>query len=432
MPHLPTSSDDKPFWWRAAPRPVLPSREAPATTEVAIIGSGITGLTAATHLAKAGKEVAVFDQGPIGIGASSRNAGFIGRTLKYSFGDLIKKHGTAHALAVYREMQAAFDSVGDAIAAFGIDCDHQTHGRLVLANSPRQYDEIVAEYRLRAQHLGNKFETVPQAELKREIASERYHGGVVIPDLAALHPGKYHQGLYHAAEAAGVAFLPQTEITSLTRASSGWQLRTATGATTTARAVLLATNGYSGRLFPWLQRRLIPFDAWMIATAELDPALMEKLLPAHRTYIDNNMNIDFLRRSPDGKRVLFGGKTGTKSSLPVMARRLAGELRAILPDLAGIDIDDVWTGRCAATFDLLPHLGEIEGLHYAVGYCFAGVPMGTHFGRLIADRLLGRAGHRSVFADRPFPAVPLYAGNTWFVPAMMRYYDWKDGKRHAA
>ncbi|HVJ44120.1 MAG TPA: FAD-binding oxidoreductase [Dongiaceae bacterium] len=432
MPRLPTSTEDKPFWWRAAPRPVLPQATLPARADIAVIGSGITGLVAAIHLAKAGRHVAVFDQGEIGSGASSRNAGFVGRTLKYGFGDLQSKHGTAHAVTVYREMQLAFDSVAQTIAAFGIDCDYQTHGRLVLANTPKQYDEIVAEYRLRQQHLGNTFEAVDKSDLQREIASDRYYGGVVVPDMAALHPGKYHQGLFQAAQAAGVAFYPRTQIASLRRSGTTWQLAAADGAKIVAQQVLLATNGYSGRLFPWLQRRLIPFDAWMIATAELDPALMAKLLPAHRTYIDNNMNIDFLRRSPDGKRVLFGGKTGTKSTLPVMARRLAGELRAILPDLAATDIDDVWTGRCAATFDLLPHLGQIEGLHYAVGYCFAGVPMGTHFGRLIANRLLGEGAQTSVFADKPFPTMPLYTGNTWFVPAMMRYYDWKDGKRHAA
>jgi glycine/D-amino acid oxidase-like deaminating enzyme len=132
------------------------------------------------------------------------------------------------------------------------------------------------------------------------------------------------------------------------------------GAISKAGNVLAATNGYSGKRLPWLQRRLIPFDAWMIAAGELAPDLMEKLLPQHRTYIDNNMNIDFLRRSPDGKRILSGGKTGTRSTLPIMARRLAGELRVLLPDLAGVDIDDVWTGRCATTFDLLPHLGQID------------------------------------------------------------------------
>jgi glycine/D-amino acid oxidase-like deaminating enzyme len=432
MPKLPTTTVDKPFWWRAAPRPDLPKQPAPAKVDIAIIGSGITGLVAAIHLAQAGQQVAIFDQGAIGGGASSRNAGFVGRTLKFSFGDLQRQHGTEHAIAVYHEMQTAFDSVAQTIAEFGIDCDYQTHGRLVLANTTKQYDEIVGEYRLRQQHLGNSFAAIPTSDLRNEIASDRYQGGIMVPDMAALHPGKYHQGLLDAATALDVGLFPHMPITSLKNAGDSWLVSNLDGATTRAKAVLLATNGYSGKLLPWLQRRLIPFDAWMIATAELEPALMTRLLPHHRTYIDNNMNIDFLRRSPDGKRVLFGGKTGTKSTLPAMARRLAAELRAILPDLATTDIDDVWTGRCAATFDLLPHLGQIDGLHYAVGYCFAGVPMGTHFGRLIANRLLGQGVRTSIFADRPFPTLPLYTGNAWFVPAMMRYYDWKDGKRHAA
>ena len=432
MPQLPATADDRPFWWRAVPRPASPCREAPAKADIAIVGSGLTGLVAGTHLARAGWHVAVFEQGDIGSGASTRNAGFVGRTLKYSFSDLRRRYGTAQAVTVYREMQMAFDAVGETIADFNIECDYQTHGRLILANTGKQYDEIVAEYRLRQQHLGNDFAPLSKDELGREIASDRYHGGVIVPDMAALHPGKYHQGLLAAAVAAGVELYPQRPVTQMTRNGNGWTLKSGEGGLTTTRHVLLATNGYSGPLFPWLQRRLIPFDAWMIATAELDPALMNRVLPQHRTYIDNNMNIDFMRRSPDGRRVLFGGKTGTKSSLPVMARRLAGELRAILPDLAEIDIDDVWTGRCAATFDLMPHLGQVENAHYAVGYCFAGVPMGTHFGRLIANRLLGRGEQQSVFADKPFPTMPLYRGNTWFVPAMMRYYDWKDGKRHAA
>ena len=170
----------------------------------------------------------------------------------------------------------------------------------------------------------------------------------------------------------------------------------------------------------------------MIATEELPASLVERVLPRDRTYIDDVTNVDFLRRSPDGRRVLFGGKTGSSGTLPAMAPRLRGELGSILPDLAGVGIGHAWTGRCAATFDLYPHLGRFEGVHYAAGYCFAGVPMGTHFGRLIAERVLGRGAGSSVFADRPFPSLPFYRGDPWFVPLAMRYYDWRDGKRHVA
>ena len=421
----------EPYWWDAAPRPRIEPGDPPRRVDVAVVGSGYTGLSAALHLAEGGAGVAVFDGAEIGSGASSRNAGFVGRTLKHGFGDILKARGLERAVAVYREMQQVFDGVGELIARHRIDCGYKANGRLVLAATPRQYDALAAEYDLRRRHLGSPFDPVGGPDLAREIATDRYCGGVIVPDLAALHPGLYHQGMVAAARAAGVALLPLTPVTRLDGDAAGWRVQTARG-TVEARHVVVATNGHSGDLLPWLRRRLIPFDAWMIATAELPEPVIARLLPDDRTYIDSNMNIDFIRRSPDGRRVIFGGKTGTKSTIPVMARRLAAELRAIFPDLARTEITHAWTGRCAATFDLDPHLGRHAGIHYGAGYCFAGVPMGTHFGRLIANRILGRGPQESVFADRPFPTLPLYAGNTWFVPWMMRYYDWRDGKRHLA
>ena len=114
-------------------------------------------MVAALHLAQGGMSVAVFDSHEIGIGASSRNAGYVGRTLKHSFGDLLKARGLDHAVTAYREMQRVFDGVAETIAAHGIDCGYKANGRLVLAASPKQYDEIAAEYALRQQHLGSAF-----------------------------------------------------------------------------------------------------------------------------------------------------------------------------------------------------------------------------------------------------------------------------------
>jgi glycine/D-amino acid oxidase-like deaminating enzyme len=425
------AAKETPFWWEAAPRGGIERRQPAATVDVAVVGSGITGLVAALRLAEAGRHVAVFDAAEIGAGASSRNAGFVGRTLKHGFGDLLRRHGPGRAVAVYREMQDAFDAVAATAAAYEIDCGLRTNGRLVLAHTAGQLDQVAAEYRLRREHLGTRFEVVERDDLRREIASDRYAGGVLVPDLAALHPGRYHQGLVAAALRAGVSLHPSARVAGLRREGPGWRVESAAGPTR-AREVVIATNGYTDGLLPWLRRRLVPFDAWMIATDELPEALAARVLPRDRTYIDDVTNVDFLRRSPDGRRVLFGGRTGSRGSLPAMARRLLGQLRSILPDLARVGISHAWTGRCAATFDLYPHLGRHEGIHYGVGYCFAGVPMGTHFGRLIADRILGRGATTSVFADRPFPTLPLYRGDPWFVPLVMRWHDWRDGKRHAA
>ena len=425
-----------PYWWEGAPRPDIAPTDLPQTIDVAIVGSGYTGLIAALKLAQAGRSVAVFDADAIGAGASSRNAGFVGRTLKYSFGDIVQAKGLQHAIATYQEMQAAFRAVADTVSAYAIDCAFRVHGRLVVAETPAQYDALAREYELRQRHLGSPFEVLDRAALPREIGSPRYVGGVVLPDLASIHPGLYHQGLVTAALALGVALHPFTRVSALTRQETGFRVGTERGSLL-ARDVILATNGYTDGLLPWLRRRLIPFDAWQMATAALPQGLIDQLLPRDRTYIDSYMNIDAIRRSPDGSRILYCGKTGERSDPVTMGRRLSAELRAVFPALHDFLGDDTgvshsWTGRCAATFDLLPHMGTHDGIHYAVGYCFAGLPMGSYFGRLLAQRILNPGSVTSVFADQTFKTVPFYRGNNWFVPWMMRYYDLKEGKRHAA
>ncbi|TDQ84264.1 glycine/D-amino acid oxidase-like deaminating enzyme [Dongia mobilis] len=420
-----------PFWWEAAPRPEIAPPDLPLQADIVIIGSGYTGLIAALKLTEAGCHVVVLEAGQIGSGASSRNSGFVGRTLKYSFGDLVKAKGLDHAIATYREMQTAFEAVALTVAEYRIDCGFKQHGRLVLAETAAQFEDLKREYELRHKHLGAPFEVLDRPALTGEIGSDRYVGGVILPDLGSIHPGLYHQGLVAAAQKLGIALHPLTRASSIRRGAGGFAVKTSRG-DIAARDVILATNGYTDGLVPWLQRRLIPFDAWKVATEELPPGLIDQLLPKDRTYIDSYMNIDAIRRSPDGRRILYCGKTGQRSNQQMMARRLLGELQAIFPALGDVELTHSWTGRCAASFDLLPHIGTHEGMHYAVGYCFAGLPMGSHFGRLLAQRILAPGTAPSVFADQPFPTVPLYGGNNWFVPWMMRWYDFKEGKKHAA
>jgi glycine/D-amino acid oxidase-like deaminating enzyme len=196
---------------------------------------------------------------------------------------------------------------------------------------------------------------------------------------------------------------------------------------TRAREVLVATNGYTGPLLPWLQRRLIPFDAYMIATESLAPELMKRLLPTDRTYIDHVHDIISMRRSPDGTRILFLWRTGTRpSGARIKGAELHEDAAKIIPEIAGLKLTHSWTGRCAGTFDLWPHVVTHDGIHFAGGYCFAGVPMGTYLGQKAAHRILGSPEGKTVFADRDFPRMPFYSGNPWFVPYVMKWYGMQD------
>ncbi|KRB31188.1 MULTISPECIES: NAD(P)/FAD-dependent oxidoreductase [Mesorhizobium] len=423
---------EEPYWWSAAPLPSVSENMEPALldgrADVVVVGSGITGLVAALHLAREGCDVAVLDAQRIGEGAARRNAGFVGRTLKRSVEWLTAKSGRDHAVRVYRELDAALRGVQAFVDRERIECHYQTCGRFIAANSNAHFRALVTELEQTRQAVGFDYSVVEKHEVRSEIASDGYHGGAVIPDLGSIHPGLYHAGLVRKALEAGVRLYPLTNVVGVDHDARGKTVRTSRGGIA-ARHVIIATNGYTSRDLKWLARRVIPFRGFLIATELLPPETIDRVIPHRRTYLDTKMNIDFLRPAPDSSRLLFGGMTGTASPT---ATPLAGALRdrlvRILPDLKGVRLSRAWTGHCAGTFDFMPHIGTKDGVHFALGYNFAGIPLGTHFGEKLAARILERGDPSSVFDVEKFPTAPFYGGSPWFVPLAMRYFDWHDDR----
>ncbi len=359
---LSESCSFEPYWWRAAPHEEVAAAPPPGKTEVAIVGSGITGLVAALHLARGGRQVTVFEAREPGHGASTRNAGYVGRTLKHGFGELIEGHGLEFAKRIYGELMEAFLAVKDTVERERIHCHYRQQGRLLLATSPAMYEAMAREFALREKHRGEPFAMVSRAEQSREIGSEHYFGGVKIDDHAGLHPGLYHKGLLDAARAAGVTILAHTPVRRIVRSEDGFMVWLPHGKIS-AKEVVVATNGYSGDALPWLQRRVMPFDAYQTVSEAMDARLVRQLLPGDRTYIDWNFNVDWMRRAPgDPTRIIFGGLTGGRNQdLRIMAELLHLRLLRVFPELANMRFDHVWTGKCAGTFDLYPHIGQHEG-----------------------------------------------------------------------
>jgi glycine/D-amino acid oxidase-like deaminating enzyme len=397
---------------------------------VIVVGSGHTGLRAALTLARAGRSVAVFDKERPGYGASRRNAGFLGRTLKKPYIDLKAAKGAACASAIYRDLSMAYESTLAFIEEEGIDCHAVRCGRLIAATSPAHYTVLERELAGMEADLGLPYSMLPRARMREEMATELYDGGAIIPDLGSLHPGLYHHGLMMRAQAAGVAIFGNCEVTAIDQAGRGARFRVVTAAGQTgARDVVVATNGYTPRCLPWHARRVIPFVGYMAATEPLPATLLEKQLPHRRTVIDSNLDIDFFRPAPDSPRLLFGGATANGLQDPVaIANLLHGRLVRALPDLADVKLSHVWTGQCAGTFDMMPHIGCHDGIWYGMGYNFAGVPMGSFFGHRIAQRILGLPDGATAFEAAEFPTVPFYRGNPWFLPLAMRYFAWKDAR----
>ena len=418
----------RPYWWDAAPRLSEPVRPIPRKTDIAIVGSGYTGLSAALTLSRAGREVTLLEKGPVGFGASSRNFGMLGRQYKLDFTVLMKKFGLDRAKQLYEGCNAAFDFVNEMIGREKIDCFHVQSGRFIAANTPANLEQLETELAARKQHFGHAFQMVSREDQATEIATNSFVGGAVIPEHRTVHPGLFHNGLAASVRNAGAAIHSGTDVISVCKNGDGWSLETSRGQIS-ADHLVAATNGHTGKATPWLRRRIVPIRAYMIATEPLDRQTLASLMPNGRAFHDCAHAMQYARISPDGSRLLFGAHTGEVHDDPAhVASMLRAKMRKLFPQIQNARVSHVWTGQCGGTFDHFPHRGCQEGMHYALGYCFgAGMPFGTWLGDAIARRILGQEA-ATPLDSRLFPTNPLYWGRPWFLPLYLQFQSWLDWK----
>jgi glycine/D-amino acid oxidase-like deaminating enzyme len=427
-----------PYWWEAAP---LGAGEAalPDAAEVAIIGGGIAGLSTALELGRNGVKALVLDRETIGWGASSRNGGALSGagSLGKVRADLAEAFGTRLVAELAEEGEAAFEDFCALVAREGLDCDFTRCGRFVGAHAPKAMEGLKrrAEMLNAATGVEEAF-VVPRSAVAEEIATVKYHGGLVMLRAGSLHPAKYVRSLARAASRHGATLISGVALLGYAREVDGGFLLTTSKGRIKARQLMLATNGYTGTATPWFRRRLIPVASYMIATEELGEARVRRALPKLRVYGDTKKVLYYFRPSPDHRRLLFGGRASFVQTNP---RRAAATLHRFLvdliPELAGVRITHGWKGNVAFAFDMMPHVGTQDGVHYAMACNGSGVVGMTHFGRVAAQQILGGSNRVSAFARLPFETRPLYTGNPWFMPVVGMAYqlrDWLDGWRVGA
>jgi glycine/D-amino acid oxidase-like deaminating enzyme len=415
-----------PYWWDAAPRLETPGSALPAKADVAIIGSGFTGLSAALTLLDKGREVVVLDRGVPGYGASTRNGGQIGSgNQKFSVKRLIALRGEEKAAALLRDGTRMLDYVEYLVETEKIDCHFRRCGRFRGAMRPEHYEAMAADMKDLKRVAGVESFMVPRSEQQSEIDSEVFFGGSVLRNDASLHPALYHSGLIQRVEARGGAIIGNAGVRKMAREASGFRLET-DGGPIQCRDVLVATNGYTENLVDTLKRRIVTIRSGLIATEELPATLTARLMPKNRVYGNTNRVFYYFRVAPDQNRIVWGGRAVRASGARAF-RHLAHDLLTVFPDLGDIAVTHAWDGQIGYTHDALPHLGRMtDGIHYAVGYCGTGVSRATYFGHKIALQIVGDPDGRTAFDDLAFPAFPFHPIAKRAVPLVAAWYRFRD------
>ena len=413
------------YWLDTAPgAPALTPGPLPGRCDVAVIGGGFTGLMVALELAREGQAVRVFDQGRMASGASSRNAGQMLAGLKLSPHSLIEKYGPARAVELYRATLDAIAFTESFVAREHIDCHFHRHGALWCAYSAHHHAGLAAARDLLASTFRHDTQLVSRADLGAELGSDYYHGGLVDPLSAGLHPGKLVMGLLTRAMEAGVGLHENTPVESVQRTTRGFSVSTPAG-TIEAAQVAVATNGYTPEHLSWFRRRVIPIGSYILVTEPLGETRARSILPRGRMAFDTKKFLFYFRLTPDD-RLLFGGRTSfARIADSEACQILAAAMREVFPQLADCVVDFSWSGYVGFTFDQLPHIGEHEGMHFAMGYCGHGVANSLYFGHHLANLMRGQKVALP-FAELPFPARFFYRRHPWFLPLAGGYFKMVD------
>lgn len=416
-----------PFWWEATPRVTLASHDLPAQADVVIVGSGFAGVSAAISAAKTGAHVVVLESGQIGEGASTRNGGAIGEGLRVSYSTMVKKHGVDTANAYYDETHRAHLYLKQLLEEHDISCDYRICGRLMAAHTRADYEGMAADVKARKKHREFDADMIPESELRNYLDTGAYWGARLVHSDGNIDPGKFHEGLFQAAQTLGVEFHDHTSVLGVQRDGERFEVRTERGSVT-AKTVIMAINAYTGRVDKWLANRIVPVQSQVIATEPLPDELAERLIPKNRQVGDTRNLHNYFRRSPDGRRMIFGGRAGTTQTDDNVkrAQALRGQMLSIFPELEAFNISHSWAGFVAYTFDVLPHITEYKGVYYVGGCCGSGVVMQPYLGHKVALKALGFAQEARTVFDKPYKYVPGYFGKPWFMPAIMAYFGLKD------
>jgi glycine/D-amino acid oxidase-like deaminating enzyme len=402
----------------------------PKNVDVAIVGGGYTGLSAARTLARQGARVAVLEANTIGWGASSRNGGMVLTGLKLGMQTVMQRYGREIAKQLFQCSLDSIATVEQIVREEDIDCGFARCGHLLAANKSKHYDALKAEADFMEREFNHKLRLISREQQRSEVGSDIYHGLLLDECSGGLNPAQYVSGLARAAEGAGATLHARARVTRLERQGNRFLVETERGSLG-AEQVLVGTSGYTGNVTKKLQKKVIPIGSFIIATETLSDELVKELIPHGRMIFDYRHYLNYFRLWD--QRMIFGGRAAffpeTSGTVQRSAEILRREMIQVYPQLKNAKVEYVWGGTLDFAFDMMTHVGEMDGIYYSLGYAGHGVAMATYLGKTVAEAMLKGNIKEHPFASFGFPSAPLglYNGFPWFLPlagAWHKILDW--------
>jgi glycine/D-amino acid oxidase-like deaminating enzyme len=402
----------------------------PEKVDVATIGGGYTGLSAARTLARNGSKVAVLEANTIGWGASSRNGGMVLTGLKVGMQTIQKRYGSELAKRLFRYSLDSIDTVEQIVTTEQIDCGFARCGHLLTANKPKHFEALKEHVEFMEKEFNHNVQLISRQDQSEEIGTDIYYGALLDECSGGLNPAQYVAGLAGATERAGATLHARARVIRLERRENHFIVQTERGSLR-AESVLVATSGYTGNVTRKLQKKIIPVGSFIIATEKLSEQQAKELIPKGRMIFDSMHYLNYFRLW--NQRLIFGGRAAffpeTAKTIERSAEILRREMVQVYPQLKDINVEYVWGGTLDFAFDMMAHVGEVDGIYYSLGYAGHGVAMATHSGKTVAEAMLKGNINEHPLAALSFPSAPLglYNGFPWFLPfagAWQKFLDW--------
>lgn len=422
------------YWLTDVEMPSGTEGPLPDYADVAVIGAGFAGLSAALFLAKRGIRVVVLEAQTVGWGASSRNGGMVLTGLKLSAKTLVKRYGYDVAQRMYAASLASIDLVEEIVRDQAIDCDFRRCGHLEVACKSSHFASYARSVEFISRAFNHQLRIVERNDLFEEIGTNIYFGGLVDETSAGVQPARYVAGLAKAALKAGASIYEESPVDEIQRVSHRGERVFALPCSRGrlfARQVFVASGAYTSSFAPQLCKKIIPIGSFIIVTPPLPGALACELSPRNRMIYDSKNFLHYFRLTPDN-RMLFGGRAAFLPETSARVQRSAEILRRgmvkVFPQLSQTPVEYVWGGTLDFCFDTMPHAGCVAGIYYALGFAGHGVAMATYLGTQIA-KTITEGTDKQPFKEIAFPTAPpgLRGRWPWLLPAAGAFYkvlDW--------